>query len=108
MTVNELTEGLISIQREANNKQDELRKQFAKGHNTIKVGDIITDHYHTIKVERMNIYGHPVPFMRYYGIELTKKGDEKKRQPYPQRPMLQTEVRIVNGKPYRFTTDDLK
>lgn len=108
MTVNELTEGLIGIQREANHKQDELREQFAKGHNNIKVGDIITDHYHTIKVERMNVCGYPVPFMRYYGIELTKKGEEKKRQPYPQRPMLQTEVRIMNGKPYRFISDDLK
>lgn len=108
MTANELTKGLTDIQREANDKQNELREQFAKEHNTIKVGDIITDHYHTIKVERMNIYGYPVPFMRYYGAELTKKGEEKKRQPYPQRPILQTEVRIVNGKPYKFTSDDIK
>jgi hypothetical protein len=72
MTAKELQEKCMTLQRECNDKQSELRKQYAIEHNPVKVGDIVTDHYHAIRVEKMSIYGHPIPFMRYQGTELTK------------------------------------
>lgn len=72
MTITELQEKCMALQRECNDKQFELRRQYAVEHNPVKVDDIVTDHYHTIKVEKMGVYGHPVPFMVYHGIELAK------------------------------------
>lgn len=106
MTKEQLQENLIALQRECNDKQMELRKQYAIEHNPVKVGDIITDHYHTIKVKKISMYGrHPVPYMKYTGIELTKQGEPKKRQPIPPNPVFQCDVVSINGKPYKYTED---
>ena len=77
----ELRDKCIELQRDCTEKQNELRRQYAAEHNPVKIGDIITDHYHTIRVENMSMYGHPVPYVMYTGIELTKQGEPKKRQP---------------------------
>lgn len=106
MTAKELQEKCMALQRECNDKQMELRKQYAIEHNPVKVGDIVTDHYHTIRVEKMNMYGHPIPFMRYKGTELTKQGVPKKRQPVPDNPAFQSNVKSINGKPYKYEEDD--
>lgn len=102
MTYDELITQCTALQRECNEKQSALRVEYAKEHNPVRVGDIITDHYHTIKVERMSVYGHPVPYMRYLGTELTKQGEPKKRQPMPPNPVFQKNVVAVNGQPYKF------
>jgi hypothetical protein len=95
----------MTLQRECNDKQSELRKQYAIEHNPVKVGDIVTDHYHAIRVEKMSIYGHPIPFMRYQGTELTKQGVPKKRQPVPDNPAFQNHVKSINGEPYKYEED---
>lgn len=105
MTAKELQEKCMALQRECNGKQMELRKQYAIEHNPVKVGDIVTDHYHTIRVEKMSVYGHPIPFMRYIGTELTKQGEPKKRQPVPDNPAYQNFVKSINGKPYKYEND---
>lgn len=105
MTAKELQEKCMALQRECNGKQMELRKQYAFEHNPVKVGDIVTDHYHTIRVEKMSVYGHPIPFMRYIGTELTKQGEPKKRQPVPDNPAYQNFVKSINGKPYKYEKD---
>lgn len=105
MTAKELQEKCMALQRECNGKQMELRKQYAIEHNPVKVGDIVTDHYHTIRVEKMSVYGHPIPFMRYIGTELTKQGEPKKRQPVPDNPAYQNFVKSINGKPYNYEND---
>ena len=105
MTTKELQEKMMEVQRECNDKQSVLRKQYAIEHNPVKVGDIVTDHYHTIRVERMGVYGYPVPFMRYHGTELTKQGEPKKRQPVPDNPAFQNHVKSINGKPYKYEED---
>ena len=102
MTYEELRKQCVALQRECNDKQEQLKQQYALEHNPAKVGDIITDHYHTIRVENMKVTGHPVPYMRYSGIELTKQGEPKKRQPVPRNPVHQCNLQIVNGKPYTF------
>ena len=105
MTAKELSEKMMELQRECNEKQSVLRKQYAIEHNPVKVGDIVTDHYHTIRVEKMCIYGHPVPFMRYHGTELTKQGEPKKRQPVSPNPVFQCDIVSINGKPYKYEED---
>ena len=107
MTAKELQEKGMALQRECNDKQSELRKQYAIEHNPVKVGDIVTDHYHTIRVEKMSLYGHPIPFMRYQGTELTKQGVPKKRQPVPDNPAFQSNVESINGKPYKYEEEEI-
>lgn len=102
MTYPELRDKCIELQRECNDKQNELRKQYAEEHNPVSKGDIITDHYHTIKVEQLTLYGHPVPYVRYIGEELTKQGVPKKRQPLPPNPVYQPDIKTINGKPYKW------
>lgn len=107
MTAKELSEKKMALWREYNEKLDVLREQYAIEHSPVRVGDIVTDHYHTIKVERMDIYGYPVPFMRYYGTELTKQGEPKKRQPVPRNPVFQEYVESINGKPYKYEEEKI-
>ena len=107
MTAKELREKCMALQRECNDKQMELRKQYAIERNPVKVGDIVTDHYHTIRVEKMGIYGRPVPYMVYHGTELTKQGIPKKRQPVPDQPVFQNSVRSINGEPYKYVEEEL-
>ena len=105
MTAKELQEKCMALQRECNDKQNELRKQYAIEHNPVKVGDIVTDHYHTIRVEKMRAYGFPISFMQYRGTELTKQGVPKKRQPVPDKPVFQSNVKSINGKPYKYVEE---
>ena len=95
----------MALQRECNDKQNELRKQYVIEHNPVKVGDIITDNYHTIRVEKIYVYGYTVPFMYYSGTELTKQGVPKKRQPVPYNPVFQDLIKSINGKPYKYEKD---
>ena len=105
MTSEELQEKCKALQRECDDKQSQLRKQYAIEHSPVKVGDIVTDHYHTIRVENMSIYGHQIPYMRYTGIAMTKKGVPAKRQPCPREPVFQKYVKIINGEPYKYEED---
>ena len=106
MTLKELQEKCMALQHECDDKQKNLRKQYAIEHNPVKIGDVVTDHYHTIRVETMNFYGHPVPSMVYRGTELTKQGVPKKRQPVPCNPAFQSNVKSINGEPYKFKEED--
>lgn len=105
MTAKELLEKTIALQRECNEKQSELRKQYAIERNPVKVGDVVTDHYHTIRVERMYVVGQHKPNMKYHGTELTKQGKPKKRQPVPDNPVFQDNVVSINGVPYKYEED---
>lgn len=105
MTAKELQEKCVALQRECNDKQNELRKQYAIEHNPVKVGDIVTDHYHTIRVKEMSVYGHPIPIMLYRGTVLTKQGVPKKRQPVLDNPAFQSNVKSINGKPYKYVEE---
>ena len=107
MTAKELQEKCMALQRECNEKQMELRKQYAIEHNPVKVGDIVSDHHHTIRVEKMGIYGYPIPIMRYQGTELTKQGVPKKRQPVIGTPVFQSYVKSINGEPYKYEEEKI-
>jgi hypothetical protein len=102
MTKEEMQKQIMDLQRECNEKQNHIRRLYACEHNPVYPGNIITDHYHTIKVEKISMYGHPVPYMKYTGIELTKQGEPKKRQPIPPKPVFQCDIVSINGKPYKY------
>ena len=105
MTKEEMQQKCMELQRECNDKQAQVKKLYAMEHNPVEYGDIVTDHYHTIKVERMSVYGYPVPCMKYQGTELTKQGVPKKRQPVPDNPVFQSNMVSINGKPYKYVED---
>lgn len=106
MTYEELKERIMALQRECNDKASALKKQYAMEHNPVKVGDTFTDHFHTIKVERISVYGYPRLCMKYQGTELTKKGLPKKYQPIPDNPVYQCNLKFINGRPYKFEEDE--
>lgn len=102
MTKEEMQKQIIDLQRECDEKQDHIRRLYACEHNPVRRGDIITDNNHTIKVEKIYLCRTPVPYMRYTGIELTKNGEPKKRQPIPPDPVFQRYIVSINGKPYKY------
>lgn len=105
MTLEELRKSCNSLREECIKKELEMRHQYASERNPVKVGDIVTDHYHTIKVEKMSIGGISIPYMVYYGTELRKNGVPKKRQPILRDPVHQIHVQSINGQPYIFHKD---
>lgn len=71
------------LEKELKDKKLELAKEYALANNPIKVGDIITDHYHTIKVERIGtaiVIGSPYPACVYSGVQLKKDGTPRVNQ----------------------------
>lgn len=86
-------------------KKEQLAREFAFSHNPVKIGDIITDHYKTIRVEKFlwgYTFGVPyLPCMYYRGVRLTKKGEPSKREADDNR-VTQTDIREINGKKYRY------
>jgi hypothetical protein len=62
------------------NKRHVMR-EYAFANNPYKVGDIIEDHHHIIKIERYQaIDSWEYPSCLYFGIELKKDLTPKKRQ----------------------------
>lgn len=60
---------------------NKLRRECAEANNPYKIGDVISDHYHTIRIESMAEYGWgTLPYMLYRGVELKKDGTPTKRQ----------------------------
>ena len=105
MTKEQLQKKLIELQVECDEKKDHIKKLYACEHNPVYPGNIITDHYHTIKVEKIIMYDNPVPYMMYIGTELTKQGEPKKHQPVPPNPVFQYNIVSINGKPYKYEED---
>ena len=106
MTPEELTKKCVALQWECDDKKTALRIQFALEHNPVKVGDIVADHSRTIRVEKMSVFGHPIPFMIYTGITMTKKGVPAKRQPIPREQVCQCNIKTINGEPYSYEFKD--
>jgi hypothetical protein len=78
MTLEELKQMEREITREADERINQLRVDYSLEHNPYSVGDIIRDHYHIIKVEKISVYS--VGNCVYTGVELKKDLTPKKRQ----------------------------
>jgi len=72
------------IEKEADEKKSQLRMEYVKATNPYKIGDIISDHYKTIKIEGVSGIatdgGSIVPYPIYRGVVLTKTGAVAKNQ----------------------------
>lgn len=95
----------IEIKRDVEMKA--LIKEFATQNNPIKVGDIVTDHYHTIKVESISYrsyqYGTNYPECVYVGVLVKKDGTPMKRTKYSD--AYQSNVLFINQQPYKYTLE---
>lgn len=77
----EFYQRLEILKNEYDSKVDEAKIEYALSNNTIKIGDIITDHIGSIKVIEINVatpFGSKLPCCLYNGREYTKKGEPKK------------------------------
>jgi hypothetical protein len=93
-----------TLKEELEIKKKQLLREFAYSNNPVKIGDIITDHYKTIRVEKFlwgRYFGTPFSCMFYRGTRLTKKGEPAKRDT-DDNSMSQTDIREINGKPYKY------
>lgn len=91
------------LEEEFEAKKKELSREFAYSNNPVKIGDIITDHYKTIRVLKF-LWGYGyfrMPCMVYRGVRLNKKGEPAKREADDNR-VSQTNVREINGHPYKY------
>ncbi len=93
-----------ALEEECEIKKKHLAREFAFSNNPVKIGDIITDHYKTIRVEKL-LYGYnlgtPFSCMFYCGTRLNKKGEPAKRNTDANR-VAQVDIREINGKPYKY------
>lgn len=78
MTKEEYQKEIVKLQK----MRKELDFQYALSNSPYKVGDIIQDHCHIIKVEEISMVKryNGWPQCIYIGIELTKSLQPKKRQ----------------------------
>jgi hypothetical protein len=87
MTLEEYQERKKVIDNKYEQEVQELKIEFALKNNIYKVGDIIQDHYHIIKIEKWQVaidYLHKEPaFLMYRGIQLNKNLEPLKRQKNP-------------------------
>jgi len=80
---------------------NKISTDFAFSNNTIKIGDFVTDHVGTVKVEKIGVYTglSQNPKCTYFGTCYTKKGapykDDKKATVY------QKNVLKVNSEVYK-------
>ena len=69
--------------KERSEKIKSINKQFALDNNTVKIGDIITDGYITLKVEKITTFKSAYdefPSCMYEGVKLKKDGTPYKNQ----------------------------
>ena len=93
-----------ALEAELLKKKKQLAREFAYSNNDVKIGDVITDHYKTIRVEKLlwgYDFGSHMPCMFYRGTRLTKNGQPAKREAEDNR-VAQTDIKEINGKPYKY------
>ena len=81
MTQEVYDEKMMQIDRSYKAAKNELYKEFAYANNPYKIGDIVSDHMGSIKIERINVCLSylSTPLCVYFGTEYTKKGEPNKR-----------------------------
>lgn len=70
------------LEKEYETKKSVLMREFVDSNNPYKIGDIVTDHIGSVRIERIKYtwgYYNVPPGAVYYGIELLKNGTPNKR-----------------------------
>lgn len=74
MNLDAYTNKKLELQKACNEKIHKLATKYAQQHNTVKIGDNITDHYQTIQVESISTHFTDEPSCIYQGQLFTKAG----------------------------------
>ncbi len=103
MTTEEYLKAKKAIEEECASRKKMLAGEFARSNNPVKIGDIITDHYKTIRVEKFSwtIDLSQTPCMCYRGTRLNKKGEPAKREA-DDNLVFQNNIIKINGNPYKY------
>jgi hypothetical protein len=69
------------LRSEHDHQVRDLDKKYALSNSSVKIGDIVTDHMGSVKVDKILIYSSSdyEPCCVYRGIEYTKAGKPTKR-----------------------------
>ena len=65
---------LDEISEEVRKKKLRLNRDYALSHNTVKIGDMVTDHIGSVCVESISVFNDRPPSCIYTGICYTKAG----------------------------------
>lgn len=103
MTKQEYREALHEINVKAENERRVLARAFATEHSPVNVGDYISDHFDTIRVESWDVvngtYEYPLHCLVYRGMTCKKDGTPRKN---PKRcSIYQCNLLRVNGEPVK-------
>lgn len=80
MNLLEYKEKLAELEKVQKLERAELMKSYVKANNPYKIGDIVSDHCTTIKIESMGFdWGYYNPCATYFGVEINKDGKPNKR-----------------------------
>ena len=99
MTKEELKEKIDELSRQFDKEKNKIYKQYLEEEYGIKIGDIVTDHIHTIKVESIDYFYDCFldgPTAKLNGPDYKKDGTISKRQ--TNTPVYLQNVKVINGK----------
>lgn len=103
MTKQEYREALHEINVKAENERRVLARAFATEHSPVNVGDYISDHYDTIRVESWDVvngtYEYPLHCLVYRGMTCKKDGTPRKNPKMCS--IYQSNLLRVNGEPVK-------
>lgn len=99
MTKEELKKKIDELSRQFEKEKNKIYEQYLDEKYGIKIGDIVTDHAHTIKVESIDYFydcflGGPTAKLK--GPDYKKDGTISKRQ--TNTPVYLQNVKVINGK----------
>lgn len=100
MTKEEYYSKLDSLKKEMKHKEQLIVTEYALSNNPVNIGDIVTDHRCTIKVEKFIPFRScgDLPICLYKGRRFTKKGVPTKREEIET--VYQSNLMYINGKKY--------
>lgn len=80
MTHEEYLKKIKDLNREFGEKKTSIMKSYVDANNKYKIGDTVTDHLGSIKVEKISYHWglYDKPCAVFYGSELKKDGTVKK------------------------------
>lgn len=99
MTKEELKKKIDELSRQFEKEKNKIYEQYLDEKYGIKIGDIVTDHAHTIKVESIDYFYDCFldgPTAKLKGPDYKKDGTISKRQ--TNTPVYLQNVKVINGK----------
>lgn len=98
-----------NARNKASRSIEKLKINFAKENCPIKEGDIIWTDKLVMRVEKIGLAKFDFPMLKFFGLQLSKKGIPNKNQKeYPEGGIYQKDVISINGNVYEYETNKIK